>query len=56
VTLLRELYRLESCDLAMEGDKAELWWLDCNSAMEEEEDDFALLEGWLSAVDSRWNL
>jgi hypothetical protein len=41
------LYWLEDCNLAVEGDEAKLRWLDCNSAMEEEEDDFALLEGWL---------
>ncbi len=52
---LQDLYRLDSCDLAMEEDKAKLRWLDCNSATEEEEGDFASLEGWLSAVDSRWN-
>jgi hypothetical protein len=40
----------------MEGDNAELRWLDCDSATEEEEDGFALLEGWLSAANSRWNL
>ena len=40
----------------MEGDEAKLRQLDCNSATEEEEDNFALLEGWLSAADSRWNL
>jgi hypothetical protein len=40
----------------MEGDKAELRRLDCDLAMEEEEDNLALLEGWLSASDSRWNL
>ncbi len=47
------VYRVESCDSAME--EAELRRLDCYLAMEEEEDDFALLEGWLSAADSRWN-
>jgi hypothetical protein len=47
------LYQLESCYLA-EGDKAELWCLECDLATEEEEDNFALLEGWLSAADSRW--
>ncbi len=30
--------------------------LDCDLAMEEEEEDFSLLEGWLSLADSRWNL
>jgi hypothetical protein len=40
----------------MEEDEAELQRLDYDSAMEEEEDNFALLEGWLSAADSRWNL
>jgi hypothetical protein len=54
--LLQEYYRLESCNLAMEEDKAELRQLDCDLAMEEEEDNFALLEGSLSALDSRWNL
>jgi hypothetical protein len=48
VSLLQELYQLESCNLASEEDKAELWWLDCDLAMEEEEDNFALLGGWLS--------
>jgi hypothetical protein len=48
------LYREESCDLATE--EVELRRLDCNSAMKEEEDNFSLLEGWLSAVDLRWNL
>jgi hypothetical protein len=43
--LLLELYRLESSDLAMEEDEAELRWLDCDSATEEEEDDFTLLGG-----------
>jgi hypothetical protein len=47
------LYRKESCNLAME--EAELRRLDCDSATEEEEDNFALLEGWLSVADSRWN-
>jgi hypothetical protein len=37
-------------------EEVELRQLDCNSAMEEEEDNFLLLEGWLSAADSRWNL
>jgi hypothetical protein len=49
------LYQLEGYDSG-EGYKAELRWLDCDSATEEEEDDFALLQGWLSAVDLRWNL
>jgi hypothetical protein len=39
----------------MEEDEAELRRLDCNLAREGEEDDFASLEGWLSAVDARWN-
>ncbi len=52
---LRELYWLESCDLATEEDVAKLRWLDCDSATDEEEDNFTLLEGWLSAADSRWN-
>ena len=51
--LLQELYRAESCDLAMEV--AKLRWLDCDLATEEEEDNFALLEGWLSAADLRRN-
>jgi hypothetical protein len=55
VSSLQELYRLESCNLASEEDEAKLQWLDCNSATEEEEDEFALLEGWLSAADLRWN-
>jgi hypothetical protein len=50
-----QLYRLESCDSAIEEDEAKLWRLDCNSATEGEEDDFKLLEGWLSAVELRWN-
>jgi hypothetical protein len=41
------LNRLESWDLALEEDKAKLRRLDCNSAMEGEEDNFALLEGLL---------
>jgi hypothetical protein len=49
------LYQLRSCDLAPEEDKAKLQRLDCNLAMEEEEDNFASLEGWLSAADLRWN-
>jgi hypothetical protein len=49
------LYQLEGCNLAAEGDKAELRRLDGDSAMEEEEDNFALLEGWLSAADLKWN-
>jgi hypothetical protein len=40
----------------MEEDKAKLWWLDCNLTTEEEEDNFKLLEGWLSVADLRWNL
>jgi hypothetical protein len=50
------LYWLESFNFATEEDKAKLRRLDCNSATEEEEDDFASLKGWLSAADSRWNL
>jgi hypothetical protein len=42
--------------LATKEDEAKLWHLDYDLAMEEEEDNFALLEGWLSAADSRWNL
>jgi hypothetical protein len=48
------LYREESYDSATE--EVELQRLDCDSATEEEEDDFLLLEGWLSAADSRWSL
>jgi hypothetical protein len=48
------LYRLEGCNLA-KGDKAKLLWLDCDSAKKEEEDNFTLLEGWLSVADLRWN-
>jgi hypothetical protein len=51
--LLSELYWLESCDSASEEDKAELWRLDCNLATEEEEDNFALLRGWLSEKGAR---
>jgi hypothetical protein len=47
---LQELYWLESCDSATEEDKAELRQLDCNFAMEEEEDNFVLLGGWLSEM------
>jgi hypothetical protein len=47
------LYWEEGCDLAME--EVELRRLDCDSATEVEKDNFLLLEGWLSAVDSRWN-
>ncbi len=39
----------------MEEEEDKLWQLDCDSAMEEEEEDFALLGGWLSAADLRWN-
>jgi hypothetical protein len=52
--LLQELYLLESSNLAMEEDKAELRWLDCDSATEEEEDNFASLGGWLSETGERW--
>jgi hypothetical protein len=52
--LLREVYRLESSNLATEEDKAELLLLDCDSAMEEEEDNFVLLGGWLSETGVRW--
>jgi hypothetical protein len=45
------LYQAESCDSTTE--EVELWRLDCNSAMEEEEEDFALLEGWLSEKGAR---
>ncbi len=45
---------MESCDLATK--EAKLRRLDCDSATEEEEDDFALLEGWFSVTDLRWNL
>jgi hypothetical protein len=31
-------------------EEVQLQWLDCNSAMEEEEDDFTSLEGWLSVA------
>jgi hypothetical protein len=55
VLLLQELYRLEYCNSSVEEDKAELQRLDCDSAMEEEEDNFVSLEGWLFAVDLRWN-
>jgi hypothetical protein len=48
------LYRLESIDLATEEDKAELQQLDCNLAIEEEEDDFTLLGGCLSEMGARW--
>ncbi len=48
LSLLQDLYRLECCNSATEEDKAELRWLDCYLATEEEEDDFALLGGWLS--------
>jgi hypothetical protein len=54
LSLLQELHRLESCNLAMEEDKAELGRLDRNSATEEEEDDCASLEGWLSETGVRW--
>jgi hypothetical protein len=37
----------------MEEEGDELWQLDCDSATEEEEDNFALLGGRLSAVDLR---
>jgi hypothetical protein len=47
------LYREESCNSATE--EVELRRLDCDLAMEEEEGDFSLLEGWLSAADLRWN-
>ncbi len=40
--------------MAMEEDKAELGRLDRNSATEEEEDDCASLEGWLSETGVRW--
>ena len=52
--LLQELYQLESSKSAMEEDEAELWRLDCNSATKEEEDNFALLGGWLSEMGARW--
>jgi hypothetical protein len=52
--LLRELYQLESSDLATEEDKAELRQLDCNLATKEKEDNFALLGGWLSETGARW--
>ena len=54
--LLQELYRLESSNLATEEDEAKLRQLDCDSAAEEEEDNFVLLEGWLSAAGASWNL
>ncbi len=54
--LLQELYRLESCSLAMEEDKAKLQLLDCDSAKKEVEDNFTLLGGRLSATGARWNL
>jgi hypothetical protein len=38
----------------MEEDETELRRLDCNSAMEEEKDDFVLLGGWLSEMGARW--
>ncbi len=37
---LQESYQLKSCDLALEEDEVKLWRLDCNLAMEEEEDNF----------------
>jgi hypothetical protein len=52
VLSLRWLYQLEACDLAAEEDGDELRQLDCNSATVEEEDNFALLGGWLSAADA----
>ncbi len=45
MSLLQELYLLESFDLALEEDKAKLRRIDCNSATEEEEDNFASLGG-----------
>jgi hypothetical protein len=47
------LYWLEGCNLAAEEDEATLQQLDCDSATEEEEDNFALLEKWLSAAGAR---
>ena len=55
LSLLQELYRLESSNSATEEDEAELRRLDCDSATEGEEDNFTLLEGWLSVADLRWN-
>jgi hypothetical protein len=48
------LYRLEGCNLAVEEDEAELQRLDYNLATEEEEENFALLGGWLSEMGARW--
>ena len=53
MSLLQELYLLESFDLALEEDKAKLWQLDCELATEEEEDNFTLLGGWLSGKGGR---
>ncbi len=53
VTTIIAANREESYDLATE--EVELRRLDCDSATEEEEDNFSLLEGWLSSMDSRWN-
>jgi hypothetical protein len=53
--LLWLLFWLEGCNLAMEGDEAKLRRLDCDLVTEKEEDDFAFLEGWLSAAYSKWN-
>jgi hypothetical protein len=53
VSLLRELYRLESCNLALEEDEAKLWWLDYGLATEKDKHDFVLLGGWLSEKGAR---